>query len=127
IQNMALVAASVMAIAALLLVANTIQVAAYSKRREVAIMKLVGAPNWFVWAPFVLEAVTAAVIGALLAFIALVLAKQFLLDGALKDLTDLLTPIEWSRVLLMLPLMVGVGSFFSAVTAWITLRFYLRV
>lgn len=127
IQNMALVAASVMAIAALLLVANTIQVAAYSKRREVAIMKLVGASNWFVWAPFVLEAVAAAVIGALLGFIALVLAKQFLLDGSLRDLTNLLTPIEWSRVLLMLPVMVGVGSLFSAITAWVTLRFYLRV
>jgi cell division transport system permease protein len=127
IQNMALAAASVMAVAALLLVANTIQVAAYSKRREVAIMKLVGAPNWFVWAPFVLEAVAAALIGALLGFAALVLAKVFLLDGPLQDLTDLLTPLEWSRVLIMLPVMVGVGSFFSAVTAWVTLRFYLRV
>ncbi|HEX6969984.1 MAG TPA: permease-like cell division protein FtsX [Micromonosporaceae bacterium] len=127
VQSMALVVASVMAVAALLLVANTIQVAAYSKRREVAIMKLVGASNWFVWAPFVLEAVTAALIGALLGFGALVLGKIFLLDGSLRDLTDLLTPIEWSRVLLMLPVMIGVGSLFSSITAWITLRFYLRV
>ena len=60
---MALVAASVMAVAALLLVGNTIQVAAYSKRREVAVMKLVGASNWFIQAPFVLEAVVAGVFG----------------------------------------------------------------
>ena len=59
IQLLALVIASVMAIAALLLVGNTIQVAAYSKRREVAVMKLVGASNWFIQAPFVLEAMVA--------------------------------------------------------------------
>ncbi|HEY0698403.1 MAG TPA: permease-like cell division protein FtsX, partial [Micromonospora sp.] len=105
VQKMALAAASVMAIAALLLVANTIQVAAYSKRREVAVMKLVGASNWFIQAPFVLEAVVAGLIGALIGFGALVLGKVFLLDGSLRDLTDLLTPIEWSSVLLMLPFM----------------------
>lgn len=127
IQKMALVAASVMAIAALLLVGNTIQVAAYSKRREVAVMKLVGASNWFIQAPFVLEAVVAGLFGSIIGFGALVLGKIFLLDGSLRDLTDLLTPIEWSSVLLMFPLMAGVGALVSAVTAWVTLRFYLRV
>ncbi|WP_422771496.1 permease-like cell division protein FtsX [Plantactinospora sp. WMMC1484] len=127
IQNMALVSASVMAIAALLLVANTIQVAAYSKRREVAVMKLVGASNWFIQAPFVLEAVVAGLLGAIIGFGALILGKIFLLDGSLRDLTDLLTPIEWSTVLLMFPFMAGVGGLVSAITAWVTLRFYLRV
>ncbi|MGW0432906.1 permease-like cell division protein FtsX [Micromonospora sp. NPDC003197] len=127
VQNMALVAASVMAIAALLLVGNTIQVAAYSKRREVAVMKLVGASNWFIQAPFVLEAVVAGLFGSILGFGALVVAKIFLLDGALRDLTTLMTPVEWSSVLLMFPVMAGVGGLFSAITAWVTLRFYLRV
>jgi cell division transport system permease protein len=127
VQKMGLVAASIMAVAALLLVGNTIQVAAYSKRREVAVMKLVGASNWFIQAPFVLEAVVAGLIGSLIGFGALVLGKVFLLDGSLRDLTDLLTPIEWSRVLLMLPVMAGAGCLVSAVTAWVTLRFYLRV
>ncbi|GAB3799493.1 permease-like cell division protein FtsX [Micromonospora zhanjiangensis] len=127
VQRMALIAASVMAIAALLLVANTIQVAAYSKRREVAVMKLVGASNWFIQAPFVLEAVVAGLIGSILGFGALALGKIFLLDGSLRDLTDLLTPISWSSVLLMFPFMAGVGALVSAITAWVTLRFYLRV
>jgi cell division transport system permease protein len=127
IQTMALAAASVMAVAALLLVGNTIQVAAYSKRREVAVMKLVGASNWFIQSPFVLEAVTAGLIGSILGFGALALGKVFLLDGSLRDLTNLLTPIEWSSVLLMFPVMAGVGGLISAVTAWVTLRFYLRV
>ena len=72
VQNLALIIAIVQGVAALLLVANTIQVAAYSKRREVAVMKLVGASNWFIQAPFVLEAVVAGLIGSILAYGALV-------------------------------------------------------
>ena len=70
------------AVAALLLVANTIQVAAYSKRREVAVMKLVGASNWFIQAPFVLEAVVAGLVGSLLGLVALLAAKYLLFDGS---------------------------------------------
>lgn len=127
IQVMALVVAGVMALAALLLVGNTIQVAAYSKRREVAVMKLVGASNWFIQAPFVLEAVVAGLIGAILGFIALFLGKVVLLDHRLQALTSILTPIHNSNVWLMLPLLAGVGAVVSAVTAWVTLRFYLKV
>ncbi|MDQ7904842.1 permease-like cell division protein FtsX [Phytohabitans sp. ZYX-F-186] len=127
VQSGALGAATIMAIAALLLVGNTIQVAAYSKRREVAVMKLVGASNWFIQAPFVLEAVAAGLIGSILAIGLLVFGKVFFLDGSLRDLTELLTPLGWSDVLLMFPVMAGVGGLVSAVTAWVTLRFYLRV
>jgi cell division transport system permease protein len=127
IQVMALVVAGVMALAALLLVGNTIQVAAYSKRREVAVMKLVGASNWFIQAPFVLEAVVAGLIGAIIGFIALFAGKLVLLDNRLQALTTILTPIHNSNVWLMLPLLAGVGAVVSAITAWITLRFYLKV
>ncbi|MEV0714440.1 permease-like cell division protein FtsX [Asanoa sp. NPDC050611] len=127
VQTMALVAASVMAIAALLLVGNTIQVAAYSKRREVAVMKLVGASNWFIQAPFVLEAVVAGLLGAIIGGGLLALGKVLLLDGSLQELTDLLTPLSWGKVLIMLPLMALAGTLVSSVTAWVTLRFYLRV
>ncbi|GLZ01058.1 permease-like cell division protein FtsX [Actinoplanes sp. NBRC 103695] len=127
IQLMALVVAGVMALAALLLVGNTIQVAAYSKRREVAVMKLVGASNWFIQAPFVLEAVAAGLVGAILGFVFLFISKVVLLDGRLQALTNVLTPIPNGNVWLMLPLLAGVGALVSAVTAWVTLRFYLRV
>jgi cell division transport system permease protein len=127
IQVMALIFAGVMALAALLLVGNTIQVAAYSKRREVAVMKLVGASNWFIQAPFVLEAVAAGLAGALLGFVALFVGKLAIFDQRLQALTSILTPIHNSNVWLMLPLLAGVGAVVSAVTAWITLRFYLKV
>ncbi|MEU8663830.1 FtsX-like permease family protein, partial [Actinoplanes philippinensis] len=127
IQLASLIVAGFMAAAALLLVGNTIQVAAYSKRREVAVMKLVGASNWFIQAPFVLEAVVAGLIGAIVGFVALFIAKVVLLDNKLQALTTILTPIPDGNVWLMLPLLAGVGALVSAVTAWVTLRFYLKV
>jgi cell division transport system permease protein len=127
IQVGALIVASFMALAALLLVGNTIQVAAYSKRREVAVMKLVGASNWFIQAPFVLEAVVAGLIGAILGFVFIFVGKVVLLDGRLQALTNVLTPIPDGNVWLMLPLLAGVGAGVSAITAWVTLRFYLKV
>jgi cell division transport system permease protein len=127
LQNLALTVAAVQGIAALLLVANTIQVAAYSKRREVAVMKLVGASNWFIQLPFVLEAVFAGLLGALLAFGGLVAAKFFFIDGSLKALANVLLPIDWGSIFVMLPVLCGAGGLVSAITAWITLRFYVRV
>ena len=129
IQGLALVIAVIQGLAALLLVANTIQVAAYSKRREVSIMRLVGASNWFIQLPFILEAVFAGLIGAVLAYITLILGKVLLLDSdALKPLFEgVLTPLKWSHVHLMLPFLALVSSLISAITGWVTLRFYIKV
>jgi cell division transport system permease protein len=126
-QRLTLIVALVQGIAALMLVANTIQVAAYSRRREVAIMKLVGAPNWFVQAPFVLEAVFAGVIGAIFAFATLIAAKFLVIDGQFKDLFSLMPPISMQSILLLLPILTGISALISAVTAWITLRFNIKV
>ncbi|GLZ76232.1 cell division protein FtsX [Actinorhabdospora filicis] len=128
-QKLALVLAIVQGLAALLLVANTIQVAAFSKRREVAIMKLVGASNWFVQAPFVLEAVFAGVIGAILAYLTLIGAKVFIIDGTFKSLfqSTVLAPIPWSNVHLMFPILAGIAGTVSAITGWVTLRFQIKV
>ncbi|GAB3219190.1 permease-like cell division protein FtsX [Glycomyces halotolerans] len=126
-QKLTLIIALVQGVAALMLVANTIQVAAYSRRREVAIMKLVGAPNWFVQAPFVMEAVFAGIIGALFAFGTLIAAKIFVIDGQFSNLFSLMPPIEWNSVLLLLPILAAISAVISAVTAWITLRFNIKV
>jgi len=125
-QNMALAVAIIQGIAALLLVGNTIQVAAYSRRREVAVMKLVGASNWFIQAPFVLEAMFAGIIGGILASLGLIAAKVWLINGTLKPLTSLLTPVGWDRILWMAPILIGIGALVSGVTGWVTLRFYIK-
>jgi cell division transport system permease protein len=127
LQTLALIIAVVQGVAALMLVINTIQVAAYSKRREVAVMKLVGASNWFIQAPFVLEAVAAGLLGAILAYGTLVIAKIYVFDGALAPLAAVITPVSWGRINLMLPLLAGAGTLVSSVTGWIALRFYIRV
>jgi len=125
-QNMALAVAIIQGIAELLLVGNTIQVAAYSRRREVAVMKLVGASNWFIQSPFVLEAMFAGIIGGILASVALIAAKVWLINGTLKPLTSLLTPVGWDRILWMAPILIGIGALVSGVTGWVTLRFYIK-
>ena len=126
LQGLALTLAIAQGLAALLLVANTIQVAAYSKRREVAVMKLVGASNWFIQSPFVLEAMFAGAIGALIAYGGLVAAKFFLIDGSLSALSALLGEVKWSTVNIMLPLLVVAGALVSGLTGWITLRVYIK-
>jgi cell division transport system permease protein len=126
LQGLALTLAIAQGVAALLLVANTIQVAAYSKRREVAVMKLVGASNWFIQSPFVLEAMLAGAFGALIAYGGLVAAKFFLIDGSLNALTALLGDVKWSTINLMLPLLLVAGALVSGVTGWVTLRFYIK-
>jgi cell division transport system permease protein len=129
VQSGALILSIFQGVAALLLVANTIQVAAYSKRREVAVMKLVGASNWFIQAPFVLEAVFAGLIGAILAFAFLFIGwwVMFAEGGRLESLETVLTPVRWQDILLMLPILAGISAVVSAVTGWVTLRFYVRV
>lgn len=126
VQKVALILAIAEGVAALLLVGNTIQVAAFSRRREVGVMKLVGASNWFIQAPFVLEAMFAGIIGAILASLALVGAKVWLVDGALKSIIALMTPVYWSRILMMAPILIGIGAVVSGVTGWFTLRFYIK-
>ena len=89
-------------------------------------MKLVGASNWFIQSPFVLEAMFAGIIGAVIAGLGLIAAKVWLIDGTLKPLTSLLTPVPWSRVYAMIPILLGIGAVVSGVTGWVTLRFYIR-
>jgi len=122
------VVALIQGIAALLLIANTIQVAAYSRRREVGIMKLVGASNWYVRLPFILEAAVAGLIGATLAWIGLLASKWLLLDEALAPLFDGFIPkIPWSYIIATGPLLALFSVVIAGVAGWATLRFYVKV
>lgn len=129
VKSATFVVALVQLIAALLLIANTIQVAAYSRRREVGIMKLVGASNWYVRLPFVLEAAVAGLIGATVAWISLMLAKLFLLDGALDPIFDsgIIPRIPWTYILATGPLLGLFAVVIAGTAGWLTLRFYVKV
>ena len=77
--------AALMLVAAVLLIATTIRLSAFSRRRELGIMRLVGASNRFIETPFILEGVLAALIGSLLAGGAIVAIVQFFVQGYLVD------------------------------------------
>ncbi|MBV7295671.1 permease-like cell division protein FtsX [Corynebacterium sp. TAE3-ERU12] len=128
IRNATFVIAGIQAVAAVLLIANMVQIAAYSRRKEVGIMLMVGASRLFTQAPFVLEAVLATFIGGLLALGGLFLGKQTVLDPALDEIyrSQLIAPIEAADIWLVAPIVIGIGMVFSALTAHITLRLYTR-
>ncbi|GAA3958510.1 permease-like cell division protein FtsX [Gordonia caeni] len=127
-RNAAFVVAAVLAVAAILLIVNTVQIAAYTRRTEVSIMRLVGATRWYTQLPFLLEAVVAAVIGALLAIGGLFLGKIFFFDKALDDLygVNILARITAADVWFVSPWLLLTGIVLAGVTAYGTLRVYVR-
>ena len=72
--------AAVLLISATLLILNTIQLAIFARRREVAVMKLVGATNWFIRVPFMLEGMVQGLVGAVVAFIVVYAARNVVMD-----------------------------------------------
>ncbi|AYJ49312.1 permease-like cell division protein FtsX [Rhodococcus sp. P1Y] len=128
VRNAAFAIAIVQAVAAVLLIANMVQIAAFTRRTEVGIMRLVGATRWYTQLPFLLEAVVAALIGSALAIGGLFTAKNLFIDDVLSDVyeANILARISNSDVLLVSPFLALVGVGMAAVTAYITLRLYVR-
>ncbi|ORM25178.1 permease-like cell division protein FtsX [Williamsia sp. 1135] len=127
-RNAAFAIALVLVFAAVLLIANTVQVAAYTRRTEVGIMRLVGATRWYTQLPFLLEAVIATAVGSVLAIAGLFGAKALFFDRALQDLygVNILAKIGVSDVLFVAPWLIIIGVGLSSITAYATLRFYVR-
>ncbi|AJK68217.1 permease-like cell division protein FtsX [Corynebacterium marinum] len=128
VRNATFLVAAVQAVAAVFLIANMVQIAAFSRRDEISIMRMVGASRWFTQAPFVLEAVIATVIGAALATAGLFLGKQFVIDKALRGLyeSQLIAPVTNDDIWLVAPVVAVIGVTFSAITAQVALRTYVR-
>jgi cell division transport system permease protein len=113
-------------IASVLLIANTIRLSLYSRRREVEVMKLVGATDWFIRWPFVIEGVVVGAAGAALALVVLAVTKVFVLDPLASSWTLIATPKTISFIALVGVLM-GAGVLVSAVGSGLSLRRFLRV
>lgn len=122
----AIAIAAIMLVAAALLIATTIRLSAFSRRRELGIMRLVGASNRFIQTPFVLEGVFAGLVGSLLAGGAVVAIVVFFVQGYLAENLSL-TFVDAGDALLVMPLLVVVGVLLAAVSAGIAIRRYLRV
>ena len=119
--------AGIMLVAAALLVATTIRLSAFSRRRELGIMRLVGASNRFIQAPFVLEGVVAALIGGVLASLALVGVAQFFVQGYLAPQMPFTSLVGVADALVVAPVLLVLGALIAAISASIAIRRYLRV
>jgi cell division transport system permease protein len=108
------------------LVANTIRLSIFARRREVEVMKLVGATNWFIRWPFMIEGVIVGFLGGLLAVLLLAIAKQTFVDPLSDDFALLAAPDTIDFPLLVALLMVACVAV-SALGSGLTLRRFLRV
>jgi cell division transport system permease protein len=122
--------ASLMLVAAVLLIATTIRLSAFSRRREIGIMRLVGASNRYIQTPFVLEGVFAALIGSLLAGGAIVAIVQFFVKdylgspAVLGSSTTLIGPADaW----LVVPILIVLGALLASLSASAAISRYLKV
>ena len=112
---------------AVLLICNTIRVAAFSRRRETGIMRLVGASNFSIQLPFLLEGAIAGLLGALLATGAFVLFKAVLVDTILAPNFPITRFVAWGDVWLSSGAVFLIGVALAAIASSLTLIKYLRV
>ncbi len=120
--------AALMLIAAVLLIATTIRLSAFSRRRELGIMRLVGASNRFIQTPFILEGVFAALVGSVLAGGAIVAIVQFFIQGYLQStLPPATVLVGFSDAIIVVPVLVVVGAALAAASAGVAISRYLKV
>jgi cell division transport system permease protein len=124
-----IIVALIVLVGSILLIANTIQVAAAQRRNETSIMRLVGASRWMTELPFVLEVVIASALGGLLAMLGIWLGEHYVLDGVFSGPTKhgVIPNLDTNDVLLAGGFGLIVGIVLSAATAFATLRLYVRL
>ncbi|MBG0739404.1 ABC transporter permease [Paeniglutamicibacter antarcticus] len=119
--------AGLMIICAILLIATTIRLSAFSRRRETGIMRLVGASKAVIQLPFVLEGVIAAVIGAVLASGTVWAVAKFFIQDYLADQYKDTAFISANQVLILTPGLLVLGILLAGISSLLTLRKYLKV
>jgi cell division transport system permease protein len=126
VEVVLIVIAALLLIASLLLVANTIRLSIYARRREVEVMRLVGATSWFIRWPFVIEGVIVGVFGAAIAVAILWLGKVTIVDP-LADNFELVDNFSTTGFAPLVALLIASAVVVSAVGSGITLRRFLRI
>lgn len=128
LSNAAFAIALVQALGAILLIANMVQVAAYTRRAEIGIMRLVGASRWYTQLPFLLEAMLAATIGVVIAIAGLIVVRAMFLENALDRFyqANVIARIDYADIFYIAPILFLVGVAMAGLTAYATLRVYVR-
>lgn len=122
----AVVIAAIQLVAAILLIANTMRLSAYNRRRETGIMRLVGASNIYIQLPFVLEGVIAGLIGGLFASVLLIAAKMMLFDQ-LQTYMKFAAGLGWGSVAYAVGASVSIGVLMCGAASFLTLRRYMKI
>jgi cell division transport system permease protein len=118
--------AGLLGIASMLLIANTIRLSLYARRREVEVMKLVGATDWFIRWPFVLEGVLVGALGGVLAILLLAVVKIAVVDPLAADFALIAAP-DTIDFPLLIAILLGAAVAVSSLGSGISLRRFLRV
>ena len=119
--------AALLLVAAMLQIGNTIRMSAFTRRREIGIMRLVGASNIYIMLPFMLEALFAGVVSTVLSGASLLGAFEFLVERNAKVSIKALPWITWADAWFAVGLVAMVAVVLSIVPTLITTRRYLRV
>jgi cell division transport system permease protein len=125
-RNAVVIIAIILIIAAILLVANTIRLSAFNRRRETSIMRLVGASNFYVQLPFLTEGMIAGLIGWLVSAGLLITVKSLWLDG-LQQYFPFNVQLTTADLVEVVLLAMIIGLVLCGATSFLTLRRYLRV
>lgn len=120
-------ASALLLLAAALQIGNTIRMAAHSRRREIGIMRLVGASNWYIMLPFLLESLVAAAGGAILASGTLAAIEGFVIQGKAREQIPTVHWVDWSHVGWTVLSIAGVAVVLSVIPTLIATRRFLRV
>lgn len=116
-----------LAVASVLLISNTIRLSIFARRREVEIMRLVGATSWFVRWPFVMEGVATGMIGAAGAAILVLLANRFFVANVVDKMPFLPFSAEAIPMFWLVLFVVGAGTLLGSVGSGLALRRFLRI
>jgi len=122
-----LIAVIVLLVSASLLIANTIRLSIFSRRREIEVMKLVGATNWFVRGPFMIEGLLCGVGGALLAVLLLVIGREVALPAILHNALSTASDVHALEFTYTALILIGMGIALGAIGSGLTVRRFLRV
>jgi len=126
-RNFLLIFIVLLGIVAILLISNTIRLSIFARKREVEIMKLVGATNWFIRWPFLIEGVTVGFIGALAATVVVLLLNSFLVGKIRDSMPFMAVPLDAVPYVLVTIILIAVGVVIGAVGSGIGLRRFLKV
>ena len=126
IKGSFLLAGLILIIASASLIANTIRLSIFARRREIEVMKLVGASNWFIRGPFILEGIACGLFGSLFAVILLVVGKEFALPQIVPRFDAGSGVHAWPFPVVSL-ILLGLGLSLGATGSALTLRRFLRV